>query len=67
KRDCKYDGCKCVSSTRPGLYCGYCGVLTNCGSSGGPCSSNVYQCGTGGSCCNYGTRTSCKNFNGPCG
>ncbi|PUU77968.1 hypothetical protein B9Z19DRAFT_1049296 [Tuber borchii] len=68
KRDCKPDGCKCNPSYPPGLYCGYCAALpvSSC-PIGGACEKNVYQCGTGGKCCNYGVRNSCKARDGPCG
>ncbi|KAG0641861.1 hypothetical protein HOY80DRAFT_1134977 [Tuber brumale] len=65
KRACVSDGCKCDSSYSAGLYCGYCAAVKSCTSSS--CFKNVYQCGSGGKCCNYGVRTSCKNFDGPCG
>ncbi|KAG0134859.1 hypothetical protein HOY82DRAFT_515710 [Tuber indicum] len=66
KRACVYDGCKCSTSWSPGLYCGYCAAVTTC-KNGYPCEDNVYQCGTGGKCCNYGVKTTCKNNQGPCG
>ncbi|CUS10971.1 unnamed protein product [Tuber aestivum] len=63
KRACDNDGCKCDPSYSAGLYCGHCLAVKSCQS--GACLDNVYQCGRGGKCCNYGVRTSCKNDNGP--
>ncbi|PWW76204.1 hypothetical protein C7212DRAFT_279135 [Tuber magnatum] len=66
KRACTYDGCKCSTSYSAGLYCGYCAAVITC-KNGKPCEDNVYQCGAGGKCCNYGVRNSCKHNQGPCG
>ncbi|PWW80893.1 hypothetical protein C7212DRAFT_274324 [Tuber magnatum] len=63
KRDCNHGSCKCDPSYSPGLYCGYCMAVKSCKS--GSCLNSVYQCGSGGKCCSYGFRTSCKNSDGP--
>jgi hypothetical protein len=66
KRDCKYNGCKCKPGTRAGVYCGFCDAVTDAGSGS---FTDVFQCNSKGSCCDYGPRQSCDKFPGfsPCG
>lgn len=50
KRSCVTSGCRVPKGTPQGEYCG----------GGGGCpTSDVYECGPSGVCCNYGYRTSC--------
>ncbi|RPA89977.1 hypothetical protein L873DRAFT_1719842, partial [Choiromyces venosus 120613-1] len=67
KRACVVDGCRCSTAYSPGIYCGYCNAVISCPVGQASCERDVYQCGSGGACCNYGVRTSCKNRQGPCG
>ena len=69
KRACT-SGCACKKGIKAGLYCGACLV-----SIGGPTTfaitkkkydTHIYQCGSNGSCCDYGVRTSCKKANSQC-
>jgi len=69
KRACKA-GCGCRKGIKAGLYCGPC--LVSAGGSmdfavtKGRSNLHVYQCGSDGSCCDYGVRDSCAKPNGQC-
>jgi hypothetical protein len=63
-------GCKCVKGLKAGLYCGTC-VVTVGGTTGWPVTTgwsahHVYQCGSNGSCCDYGTGSDCVTTHGRC-
>ena len=70
KRACKSNGCKCLKGY-PGVWCGNCvrngaWVVEILGSSGS--QEHVYQCSSGGGCCDYGYATDCKGgATGRCG
>jgi hypothetical protein len=64
KRACVKTGCNCASGTIPGIYCGSClrPPVGNEAVVQPPSILNVhhvYQCGTGGSCCDYGYASDC--------
>ena len=55
KRDCDYSvDCYCVGASTD-LYCGYCTEVL------GPTvyGTDVYQCNSDGSCCDFGPRDDC--------
>jgi hypothetical protein len=63
-------GCKCRTGLKAGLYCGTCVVDIN-GSTNWPVSTgwsahHIYQCGSSGSCCDYGTASDCSTTHGRC-
>jgi hypothetical protein len=64
KRQCSSNGCTCAVGTTQGQYCGICNQVTYLGSGG---INDVYECNSGGGCCDYGYRTSCAQSGTPCG
>ncbi|KAF3913531.1 hypothetical protein ABW20_dc0102387 [Dactylellina cionopaga] len=66
KRACVSNGCKCNAGTKGGVYCGWCGAVTNSGNGGS--WSDAFQC-NGSKCCRYGPRDSCRDSThySPCG
>ncbi|KFY81849.1 hypothetical protein V500_11037 [Pseudogymnoascus sp. VKM F-4518 (FW-2643)] len=69
KRACTA-GCACRKGIKAGLYCGPC--LVSAGGSmdfavvKGRSDTHVYQCGSNGSCCDYGVRDSCRKASSQC-
>lgn len=68
-RACVANGCKCASGTIPGIYCGSC--LRPPVGNGAVITAklnvhHVYQCGSGGSCCDYGTASDCMTPHARC-
>ncbi|KAF3935708.1 hypothetical protein ABW19_dt0208230 [Dactylella cylindrospora] len=62
KRACVYNGCTCSTTAKPGVYCGLCAQVRK-----KAVNTHAFQCGSGGSCCSYGYRTSCETRGRPCG
>jgi len=62
KRACRNNGCKCKKGTKQGQYCGLCGQVTSLGSGG---VYDIYECNSGGGCCDYGSSSKCDSDNWP--
>jgi hypothetical protein len=58
ERACK-TGCKCQSGIKAGLYCGNCMVNDWYAVIEKLYYSHVFQCGSNGSCCDYGAASDC--------
>lgn len=68
-RACVANGCKCAAGTIPGIYCGSC-LRPPVGNGAVIIAKlnvhHVYQCGSGGSCCDYGTASDCMTPQARC-
>ena len=69
-RACVKNGCACRSGIKAGIYCGAC-VISTGGHTGWAITKkfnqhHIYQCGSNGSCCDYGTATECGGSKGRC-
>lgn len=67
RRDCKANGCKCVSGLTAGIYCGNCVVGAGTYAiKSKRVESHVYQCNASGGCCDYGAASDCGGKNARC-
>ncbi|KAH8897474.1 hypothetical protein GQ53DRAFT_743156 [Thozetella sp. PMI_491] len=65
-RACSANGCKCVSGIKAGLYCGNCVATDAYAISVKRVYTHVYQCGSTGSCCDYGAASDCGTRQARC-
>lgn len=66
-RACNANGCKCVTGISAGVYCGNCVVGAGTYAiSKKRVDGHVYQCGAGGSCCDYGNANDCGGKGARC-
>ncbi|KFY97508.1 hypothetical protein V500_02041 [Pseudogymnoascus sp. VKM F-4518 (FW-2643)] len=70
ERSCSANGCTCAKGIKAGVYCGSC-VVTIGGQTDWVIGrmwndKHAYQCGSNGSCCDYGTASDCGTSKGRC-
>lgn len=65
KRGCKRN-CECTRGIKAGLYCGNCDVKGYNAINQNKAWDHVYQCGSDGSCCDYGYAKDCGTKKARC-